>query len=159
MPDLSSAHFSKIRVTDDEVKIQWWTRSGDDKVKHELESSNAPLPELRQALQAFAPFILTLLGLPKKYGEDLDVLSLNGSWHGENQEVLGLTVSCKKTIEGSNSPFVFATPHRREAKDGEEASETALNSKWVELFDEAKAEAIRYINGAREQVDAFDDAA
>lgn len=151
--------FSKIKYDGKQVALVWTTKKpkaggATEEVVHHLTCGEHPVPAFARALQAFVPFVLTTLELPRDYGEGVKVtgLSINEE---EKDGRLGLVATCQKKLELTNAPVIFNTPHLRERLD-EEMDAGFLPSSVVDLIDAASNCAHRYVEGERQQATLFD---
>jgi len=150
--------FTKITATAAKgVELEWTTpaeKHPKTEVEHSLSSGEAPHPDFITALQGFVPEILKLLELPKGYGDELVVTSLSINYKADR---LGMVVTAKKKLAGSNAPLVLHTPHLQEANDEETGG--YLSDEMVRLLRVAGKHAKAYVEGARAQVELFEPAA
>ena len=129
---------------------------GDDRTTT-LTSETLPLPDFTAALQAFGPLVVSLLGLPKGWENELKVVSV-GITQGQDDRQR-VTVHATHDVKGTNSPWNIHTPLLRQPlEDAEEGGVGFYDEEWEQALEDLVTEAVRYINGSRQQTDLFDGA-
>lgn len=151
--------FTKIQHGEKETHLEWEELVGEhnDVIQSTLKSGDTAEAAFGDAMDALVGPVLTLLQLPEEYAGDLHVSSVSiqhGSEIREPDTSRGLVVTARKKIEATNAPFMIHTPHLKEAQGQE-------NDTVAEIFGLLAAiekEAGRFIDGARAQIDMFDEA-
>jgi hypothetical protein len=120
-----------------------------------------PLPEFRDAVQAFLPHFLTLVPSLKKETANLRVTTISLR---EKDGKRSLQVSVSLGIEACNGAVIsMTTPRMAEEptqidEDEEQGDVAYLSKPLLALIDRVEAEATRYVNGETAQTDAFQQA-
>lgn len=162
--------FTKIRCTKEgdvelQTKIQLDGGAGEART---FTCSQPPLPELPAALQAFKPFVLSLVPIRDdekkdedgnvvgKVTDDLRVTTLSLDEEAKTKK-LGLIVTAVLPIEDANGrPLVLNTPRMREWEDdGSDQPKGTFGEDVTKLIDAAQEAANRYYRGERGQVEMF----
>jgi hypothetical protein len=139
-------YIQKVRLTRSKVAISYRTPTGED---HHVETSDAPLPSFVAAIHALAPLIVAIVHLPGEYAEKLTPLGLTLV---DKQDSKLVTLSGKKDLPDSHSPFNISTPLRFLEHPKEEGTYSpALTDAEVALVNEVIEEAKRYLRGERAQ--------
>lgn len=148
---------TKIKYDLTTVEISWKdTGFGGTETVHTQTSRQRPSPKFVAAMQAFVPIVTDMLRLPEGYEVGLRVQSLSVNYEeGDGREGLVVT-SLKDLKEAFNAPLVLNTPHLRAVVEDEEDGRAGfMTSELAVALDHAKAAAEAFVNGEREQVDAF----
>lgn len=143
--------FTKIKWKPGEkLELQWVESVGEGKtaIVHQLASVEEPAAALPECLQAFVPEVLKLLRLPATYADDMSVTALTINY--EDDDRMGLVVTCLKQLSSTNAPLVLNTPHLREADN--DAVGHFLPARMVQLLEDAKVVAERFLLGERAQL-------
>lgn len=145
--------FTKIRVTDKGVDLSWTTKKADgETISSELKSPQEPLPDLPAALQAFRPYVLDLVDLDARWGEELIITQLSIGEQTGDENLRNLIVTARRRCEKANGrPVVFNTPFLPEAGENTSPNIATLDDATLELIADAEAAATRYVNGERAQ--------
>lgn len=149
--------FTKIAVKKDGVELSW---SKIDEhgatITTNMVSPEKPAPELPQALQAFLPFAMDLIGAPDDWSKDAIVTSLSIS-DEKGTPARGLIVTAIRPIKkASGRPLVLNTPHMRQASGDTPATQTGiLSDEIIELIAAAERAAESFVKGDRAQLDVF----
>lgn len=147
--------FNRISVTKKGVELAY-ERADEHKVEEiKATSSERPLPSFADAMQAFAPFVIDLLEIPDDWQSALTITTLNLS--ADKNGNRGLIVTATKPVaKAYDRPLVLNTPLVREGGDEPADEACVLPDEVLELIALAEDEAVRYLNGEREQRELFD---
>ena len=148
--------FTKIRSTEKGgVELAWTEKDADGGTKSvEYNCPQKPLADLTDALKAFGPYVVVLIGAPDWLGG----LKVNGiSLNEEKGNRRGLVVSAILPIErASNRPLVLNTPQMKERGEGQSEDSTGIfEDSILGLIAATEKAATAYFKGEREQFDAF----
>lgn len=123
-----------------------------------FRSSDEPRPEFKEALDALAVHVVEMCEMPEFDHEDhkYTIRNVSFSYGGEN-EVMGVTITALRSLDGSNSPLVLNTPHfiAEPYNEGGDDSMGILSSYCNAALKTLKAEAQLYLDGHRKQMDLF----
>lgn len=147
--------FNRISVTKKGVELAY-ERADEHKVEEiKATSSERPLPSFADAMQAFTPFVIDLLEIPDDWQSALTITTLNLS--ADKNGNRGLIVTATKPVaKAYDRPLVLNTPLVREGGDEPSDEACVLPDEVLELISLAEEEAVRYLNGEREQRELFD---
>lgn len=146
--------FSRISVTKKGVNLAYEKADEHKSEETVAKSSEQPLSTFVDALQSFTPFVIDLLEIPEEWRANLTVTTLNLS--EDKNGYRGLIVTATRPVpKAYDRPLVLNTPLVREGSD--EASDEActLPDEVLELIGLVETEAVRYLNGEREQRELF----
>lgn len=127
--------------------------------KDSIDTSGVnPLPEFRDAVQAFLPHFLTLVPslTPEKANLRVSTISL-----GEKDGKRSLQVSVSLAVEACGGAVISMTTPRMaeepaQIEEGDDESDvTYLSKPLLKLIERVEMEASRYVNGETAQTDAF----
>lgn len=129
----------------------------------DFKSKDKALPEFYNALQGLTEHACRICEFPREYDKGVTVIGVSFSYTEiENgDDVMGAVITFRKELKGSNSPLIVNTPHKPSAfydgKGDESPQDPALllSEGCVEALKVLQAEAIRYIDGERDQMDLF----
>lgn len=142
--------FSKVKFDGQKVHLVWHTKSGDDTVKHELESFDLPEQEFADALASLKAPLLDLLGLPSEYADmGLDVTGV--TIKHDDERGVGCVVTAQKNLAAAPSPLILNTPYLASGDEN-----FPLPFAIAGTLDDVQAMAARYVQGKRAQGDLFD---
>jgi hypothetical protein len=147
--------FNRISVTKKGVELAY-ERADEHKVEEiKATSSERPLPSFADAMQAFSPFVIDLLEIPDDWQSALTITTLNLS--ADKNGNRGLIVTATKPVaKAYDRPLVLNTPLVREGGDEPADEACVLPDEVLELIALAEDEAVRYLNGEREQRELFE---
>lgn len=155
----SKPQFTKITSNGKAIAIHWISRrktasDADEQHNHQLECPERPRPAFETALQAFLPYMLTILGAPDEWRTNTRVtgISINKEEDGRR----GLVITASRKCPYGAAPIALNTPHLREAKD--EAKEKGANfflGGMADAIDAMCVEASAYLEGDRAQGELF----
>ena len=147
--------FSKIKYAKGDVTIAWKDEGPRSTVTHEMQSGEAPRPELFTALQAFATFVLDIAELDSGWQRDLTIQSVS---IGESEALgRGIVVTALKKVTGAHSPIVLNTPFLTELPSSEGGPR--LPRYAIDMLDTLEAEAAKFRAGERAQQSLFPEQA
>lgn len=131
------------------VQIDWSTAGkGDERVDHSITCNDRPAPGFVNALQGFTGYTLRELDLPDEKRDLVEVIAVSLS--RDKDDYLGVVVTAKREVPAGS--VTENTPLRREA--GEDAvGPRVLTDEDLDLVDTLIQEAVKYINGHREQAE------
>ena len=136
---------TKVRRTRKHILIEFTS----DHEERSLKSSDNPLPAFTKALDALAPLVCEIVGLPPTYTQGLTVTGLSAVTAGGNEHVL---LTAKKELHDNNRPFNIVTPLRLTDVPEEEGSYSPpLSDAQLALVADVIDEAAAYIKGDRAQ--------
>lgn len=149
----------KIKINDELVLIEYKKRSNAENGgynKFTIESKEIPSPDFKLNLQELAIYVPMMYDLPTEYAEDMVVLGVSFSYRGEN-EIMGATVTAKKSVSSSNSPALFHTPFTLSGsgEDMPMPDSKFLPVAMVEILEKLQDNAKDFINGERAQQNLF----
>lgn len=142
-------NFRKIWCDGATVRLEWDEQLPGATDKHVYECSEAPTKSFRDALSAFAPFVVSLLGLPAEWSDcDVRSLSLKTEEKG-NARGLQVTVM-RKIADAKNRPVIITTPYLAEAPEEYNGDGVGyLSDVTLALIGEAEDQAAAYRDGER----------
>lgn len=145
-----NGRLTKIKVKDGTWFFAWETFK--EKLKrwdsYTFESDDAPLPELRERLQAMAIHVAEICEIKDWKKEMITVDGVSIKTKDDNKYVC---VSAKKVLLNSKAPLIINTPVRpAEVGDGY-AQAQCMSVSMIEDLERLEEEAWRYINGERAQ--------
>lgn len=146
--------FKKIRYHDGNVDLEWTTPANEDgsgEITHHLKLDQEPEPEFGAAFGALTPHVIDLLGVPRKWGEDLIVYSVALS--RDKNDRMGAVFSCTKPLDSFRGPLILNTPYI--AEPDVDDSGPQMSSELLEVVRELERRAKRYVEGARNQGELF----
>jgi len=130
----------------------------------DFKSKDKALPEFYNALQGLTEHACRICEFPREYDKNVTVISVKFSYtelKDTKEIVMGATITLRKDLKDSNSPLIVNTPHKPsefyDGKKDESPQDPALllSAECVEALKVLQAEAIRYIDGERDQMDLF----
>jgi len=142
--------FQKIWFDGAEVRLEWAGPDGSASQAVRWKCKDLPLGKFRDALQAFQPYAVQLLGLPKTWlGCQVRALSMTEKEDGTR----GLKVTLVRAIPAARGQNVtIITPHLDSAPEGHTGQMRGyLTSEVRELIDTIEEYAEEYHGGARER--------
>lgn len=147
--------FHKIKSTENIAAFEWTEEAGKVKHGHSFESKERPAPELPNALNAFRPYVVDLLGLPEPWSEALTISSISLSEDEDGRR--GLIVTAVKKVERAHgNPVVINTPLMRERGESDNASNGFFDEDIAELIEAAELAAEDYVvHGKRLDISMF----
>lgn len=129
----------------------------------DFKSKDKALPEFYTALQAMAEHACRICEFPRSYDKGVTVTGVSFSYtevEATGEEVMGAVITFQKVLDNSNSPLCINTPHKPSKfydgkPEGESPQDPALllSTACVEALETLQAEAIRYIDGERDQAE------
>lgn len=145
-------HFTRIKVTDKVVELDWSELlPNGEKKSISLESPNRPLPALLAAMAALRDYVVELLELPSTWLDELRITTINIDEGKDGRR--GLIVTCLRPIaKAAKRPLVMNTPQMREP-NSEEDVEMFLPDEILTLVKRAEVAAMAFVNGEREQTE------
>jgi hypothetical protein len=114
-------------------------------------------PGVVGAFDALRQDIAFLLELKDQVLDNLEVRSVSFTYHGD-EDVMGATISCLRSLVNSDAGHAATTPHHIEkVYDGSDGSEGKLfTDEAVARLKNLIAEAWLYVEGQRAQLDIFE---
>lgn len=152
--------FTKIVANGKAVQIHWLTKKKtasdvEEQQSHVLDSPERPRPEFDKALQAFRPYLLTIIGAPKDWNDSTEVIGISLNENEERSR--GVVITARRKCPYGSAPIAINTPHLRESIDVKETGPTYLLPGMVEAIDRMCEEAQTYLDGDRAQGELFGD--
>lgn len=132
----------------------------------DFKSKDRALPEFYTALQGLTEHACRICEFPREYDKNVTVIGVSFSYTEVKDTgaiIMGATITFRKELEGSNSPLIVNTPHKpSEFYDGkgEESPQDPkllLSIECVKALEVLQEEAIRYIDGERDQLTIFSE--
>ena len=113
-----------------------------------LGSFDVPLQSFRESLAALVVDVCAIIECPEAYG---DKLAIRGVTFTDSDGTRGAVITSLKSVKTAKSPLVLNTPHLTfgPMNDGDQGP--FLPDGTITRIERLEAEAIRYINGEREQ--------
>lgn len=113
-----------------------------------LGSFDVPLQSFREALAALVGDVCAIIECPDAYGNKMVV---RGVTFTDSDGTRGACITALKSLTTAKAPLVLNTPHLtfEPMNDGDQGP--FLQQSIVDRLHRLEAEAIRYINGEREQ--------
>jgi hypothetical protein len=147
--------FHKIGMTKD-LDVTLKRKDEHTHSKDAIETTGVnPLPEFRDAVQAFLPHFLTLVPSLKEEKKNLRVTTLS---LGEKDGKRSLQVSVSLAIEACGGAVISMTtprmaeePANIEGDEEDDSEVTYLSKPLLKLIDRVELEATRYVNGETAQ--------
>lgn len=130
----------------------------------DFKSKDKALPEFYTALQAMGEYACRICEFPREYDKGVTVIGVTFSYtevKDTGEIIMGAVITFRKDLIGSNSPLIINTPHKPSAfydgKGDESPQDPALllSSGCVDALKVLQDEAIRYIDGERDQMSLF----
>jgi hypothetical protein len=142
--------FDKITITDKGVKLHW---SSADEPRathgHEFESTDAPSELFVQAVEAFRPMIVDLLGVPERFvGQNCEIRSFSLSKDDDSHR--GIVITLVKKLPKFKMPMALNLPYLGESTTGKPAS-GFMPDGMLQKIEELETEAEAYLHGSRIQ--------
>lgn len=153
--------FTKITVNQKHVALEWISRKrtaseAEEIHNHQLECPEKPRPEFDQALQAFLPFLLEIIGAPKSWTENTKVTGV--SLKKEEDGRRGIVITATRKCPYGSAPIALNTPYLREAMEDTETGTQYFRPGMADAIDTICEEAQTYLDGERAQGELFEDA-
>jgi hypothetical protein len=154
--------FSKIGMTKD-LDVTLKRKDEHTHSKDAIETTGVnPLPEFRDAVQAFLPHFLTLVPSLKEEKKNLRVSTLSlGEKDGKRSLQVSVSLAveaCGGAVISMTTPRMAEEPANIEGDEDDESEVTYLSKPLLKLIDRVEMEASRYVNGETAQTDAFQQA-
>lgn len=153
--------FTKVVANGKNVQIHWISRRKtasevEEQHNHQLECPEKPRPKFDKALQAFLPFLLTIIGAPADWTENTEITGI--SLNKEEDRRRGIVITAKRKCPFGNAPIALNTPHLRESLDDtKETGPNFLLPGMADAIDTMCDEAQAYLDGDRAQGELFGD--
>jgi hypothetical protein len=145
---------TKIKLTGEgKVEIRSPRPQGQSEDDMLLTSSDTPLDEFTDALNALAPDVARMVGIPDafvaEYARTIRVTGATWSW-SENQGN-GVMIMAQKTLQNVNSPLILNTPLHFYGDGDDENVVCNLPVETPDRLETLRAAASRFVNGERKQ--------
>lgn len=141
----------KIRHKDTETEVHWTVPNGTDREQSTLKSEDAPEQAFVDALEALKDDFLEACELPstKAFREKvtLTTVSISRDVHGTRGFILS------GTVRVASGAYSISTPRLRAPSDEGTESPVLLDEEAMERIEEMAGQAVRYIKGARTQME------
>lgn len=142
---------SKIRHKDTETELAWSVPNGQDREEASMKSEDAPEQGFVDALDALKDDLLAACDLPKgeKFREKLTLttLSISRDVHGTRGFILS------GTVRADAGAYSISSPRLRAPADDSEGGPATLSEKALARVEALIDQAVRYIKGARTQME------
>jgi hypothetical protein len=113
-----------------------------------IGSTDQPLPSFRAALVDLVQDVCAIVECPTSYG---DKMVIRGVTFTDSDGTRGACITALKSVKTAKAPLVLNTPHLTFGPMNDGDSGPFLPGETIERLETLEAEAIRYINGEREQ--------
>ncbi|MCK9210350.1 MAG: hypothetical protein M0P61_05870 [Ignavibacteriaceae bacterium] len=154
-----NTEFTKIKIVDDRIHLEWQVRRNDDSFDtFSLDSKDKPAPSFSLKLLDFRSFVNDICDLRLNETElhTLEIRGLSLSYSGD-KHIMGTTITALKALPGRNAPLVVNTPHLIEDYYSDNGDpKCLLPQDLVTLIYEIQFEAEHFIKGFRLQLNLFD---
>jgi len=114
-----------------------------------MKCDEEPAPSFRAALDNLAPVMSELCELSKQDAERITMQGVSISYHGDHNR-MGIILSGFKKLLHSTGVMVINSPLRLEREDKENPKRD-ISEELREMVDKLQDEAIKYLNGHRQQ--------
>jgi hypothetical protein len=156
-----SKRFTKISMKDSGVLFKLEEEINDRDTKEiAFRSVETPHPDFEEAMQNLVRGVRKILLWPEDYG--LNAIRVTGVSlsMSESTGVQGAVITGTVSLETTNSPFCFNTPHLPFDEYSEGAEQPVMPPFVVDMIERLQAEAFAYMeDGKRAQGNLFEDAA
>lgn len=115
-------------------------------------SDDRPRPEFNEAMAKFRREVCRILSLSELHQKHMTVTGISVSL--DSQERRHLTITAQVNLPDLGSPWVLNTPSLREP-DPDDEQDGQYSSSTETLLDNLEAEAIKYLEGERQQADLW----
>lgn len=139
----------KVKFDGVKVRIEFQRKRADDRYDEAwLASFDHPMRSFIAALIALAPDVCTICELPS---DQVDKLQVRGVSFSHTNDIMGAVITALKPVKTAQSPVVLNTPHIPQAPYSDGGEGPLLDDDTADRLETLRDEAIRYINGEREQ--------
>lgn len=149
--------FTKIKFDRSKVKLEW-DEPNPNKPEPDtfsLTSTDKPAPEFENALNDLRKHVEEICELPDGYCKDSEIRGVSFSYGGD-QQIMGATISCMKTLKTANSPLTINTPYLpSDDYSGNNPNTLLLSVECIADLEKLINCAENYINGIRKQESLF----
>lgn len=151
--------FTKISSNQKAIAIDWLTKRRtasevEEHQSHHLGCPEKPRPAFEKALQAFLPYLITILGAPAEWKGNTRItgVSINKEEDGRR----GVVLTASRKCPHGPSPVAINAPHLREPMtDAEQAGTNFFLPGMADAIDTLCEEAQAYLDGDRSQGELF----
>lgn len=148
--------FNKIAWNGETLRLEWQKKDEGYVLDEVLTSTEIPSPSFTKALAAFVPLLADLLEVPSAWRDCMIVTQLSVN-REKGDGRIGCIVTARKPLKQSAAPFLFNSPHLRQAVAEEEYGRSGfLNDDWMQAIERLDGQASLYMKGQREQLDAWE---
>lgn len=149
----------KIKASRNSVElevIETWGAANEREWR--LKCHEEPAQEFLDSLDALAPLVRDLLGLPTAWADQaLHCVSVSFSW-SETTAVEGASICMRADLDCATAPLIFNTPHLPFDQYSPGGEQPVMPDDLIEALQAVKIEAQAYLDGKRMQGDLFADA-
>lgn len=120
-----------------------------------IRSGDIPLPSFQNNLLRLRPAVVEILELPNTDEEvkKITIDKVSFDYSGE-ESTMGAVISGRRELKLSGAKMAINTPHKF-AKKAKGQSSAVFDKKTIELLENLQTEAIKYIEGERQQGELF----
>jgi hypothetical protein len=149
--------FLKIKFDGVKVKLEWDVAKKDGEPDlFSLTSTDLPAPEFQTALDNLRIHVEEICEQPKGYLASAEIRGVSFSYAGDD-EIMGATISCLKTLKTANSTLVINSPHLpSDDYSGNNPNALTLSLDCVVALRNLQDCAENYVNGIRKQQNLFE---
>lgn len=145
---------TKVKYDGRRVRVEYEIPREDEPDEFVLVCNARPAREFLEALAALRDHVAEICELEVEYMATAEVRGVSYSYAGPDQ-AMGATITALKTLETARSPLVLNTPHLASAPMSETDEAPLLSPGAIEALEDLATEALRYVDGHREQADLF----
>ena len=149
---------TRVKYDGKRVTVHYEVPPGEEPDEYVVTCNARPAPSFLAALAALRTHVGTICELPVEYVERLDVRGASYSYGGK-AEVMGATITALKSLTTARAPLVLNTPHLASAPMSETDEAPLLAPLAGTALETLAREALRYVDGHREQSEMFDQPA
>lgn len=155
-----SQRIAKLKIKDGTVVIKEFVGEGTSNERETLHTVyESPHPDLHTAMGALVAHVRAILEWPSNYAENR--ISVTGvSWSkSEDTQVEGAVMTGLVSLESTDSPFSFNTPHMPFEQYADGNSAKLMPEDAQDALEAVRKEARLFLGGKRQQGDLFREAA
>lgn len=139
----------KVKYDGTKVRIEFQKLRADKRYDEAvLGSFDTPMLSFRLALADLVQDVCAIVECPETYGDSIKVRGVSFT---DTDGIRGAVITALKGVKTAKSPLVLNTPHLTSAPMNDGDQGPFFDGATSERLELLEAEAIRYINGEREQ--------